>query len=122
MTELFLAKDRDLLEYSNNKLDANGDVVMLKQRIEESIVNHKPIIVINSNPVMECRNTIFADDYDIEEDELYLNSGNFELHIDLRETEVKHDEVCDEEYVFVHDDTETKLYFIDSNFPHHLVC
>lgn len=99
----------------NNKAnnDVNGDVIMLKQKIEESIINHKPIIITNSNPAMECRNTIYADDYDVEENDLYLNSGDFELHINLNETEMRHDDAYEDEFVFMHEDTETRLYFLD---------
>lgn len=99
---------------SNDKASIiNGDIIMLKKKIEDSIMNNKPIIIINSTPVMECRNTIYAENYDVEEDNLYLNSGDYELHINLNETEVKHNDMCEEEFIITHEDTETKLYFLD---------
>ena len=102
------------LQNSNDKVNvANGEVVMLKKKIENSIMKHKPIIITNSTPVMECRNTIYAEDYDVEEDNLYLNGGSYELHINLNETEIVYDEVCEDEFTFTYKDSETKLYFLE---------
>ena len=105
---------RGSLRNSNDKVSrASLNVMMLKQKIEKSIIRHNPIVITNSSPIMECRNTIYAEDYDVEEDSFYLNGENYELHINLKEMEVIHDDLCEEEFIFTHEDTETKIYFLD---------
>ena len=75
-------------------------------------MSEKPIIVGISNVAMECRNTIIPDDYELCDEDLYLNTGNFELHIHLDETDIIYDDIVENNFVFAHNNVETRLYFL----------
>lgn len=97
-----------------DKFNWKEGFIVLKQKIEDSIMQHKAVIICISNPRLECRNTIYVEDYEFQENNLYLNDGDFELHIEMNEeTEIKHDDLLEDEFMIVNQDTETKLYFMD---------
>ena len=87
-------------------------VTLLKKKIEDCIMEDKSIVIDISSPVMECRNTIFIDDYEVDEERLYLNNGNFEIHINLNESKVEYDNTFDNEFTFVGNNAEIKLAFL----------
>ena len=98
---------------TDSTLSNNEKGVLLNKKIKESILNDKPIIIGIENPAMECRNTIFPNDYEIEYGKLYINNGNFELHINLDEVEVEYNYDFEDNFIFTYNDTEIRLYFLD---------
>ena len=97
---------------TGSNLSKENMISLLNQKIENSLIRNKPIIVGVSNSAIECRNTIYPDDYELCDENLYLNTGNFELHIHLDETEIIFDDVFENNFVLIHNDMETKLYFL----------
>ena len=103
-----------LIENTNqtgSNLSKHEMISLLNKKIERCLIYNKPIIVGVSNAAMECRNTIYPDDYEICEEDLYVNTGNFELHINLEETDVQYDNT-ETGFVFVYHNMETRLYFL----------
>lgn len=93
---------------------AKMGITLLKEKIEEAIKEDKALVISISNSLMECRNTIFTEDYEVKEDGLYLNYGNFELHINLdNNTMVIKSDVFDEEFIINDNNSEIRLYFLD---------
>lgn len=89
-------------------------ITLLKEKIEEAIENNRAIIASVSSSLMECRNTVYADIYEIEEESLFLCSGNFELHIDFNDdVKIMYDDLWLDEFTIVCNDIEVKIYFID---------
>lgn len=111
-----------LINVTNNvssDLPSNSDVKrelisLFKQKIEDSIAEERSVIVTISNSIMECRNTIHIEDMEFAENHLCLIDGNFELHINLDEIEMKHDDSMDvnDMFVFKHGDMEIDMYFL----------
>ena len=97
----------DTKDCSGNKL-----VMLLKEKIENSITEDKLIVVSFSSSSVESRNTFYVDDYEIDEDMLYLNNGNFELHVNLNKSELKYDAALDDCFTIVHNDTEVEICFL----------
>ena len=107
-------KTSSILLNTKYKFNWKEGFTVLKQKIEDSIMQHKSVIICISNPGLECRNTIYVEDYEFQENNLYLNDGDFDLHIEINEeTEIKHDNLLEDEFMIVNKDTETKLYFMD---------
>lgn len=99
---------------SNEKNNSNEELITsLKKKIEDSIIENGKIIIDVSTPLITCRNTISAEDYEINEGYLYLNHRNFELHINLDKIEIKYDNTIDENFIFVYNDTDVILHFLD---------
>lgn len=105
-----------LIEITNktsSNLSNNKRGLLLNKKIEESILNDKPIIIGIGNPAMECRNTIFPNDYYVEGSNLYINNGNFELHINLDKVEMEYNYDFEDNFIFTYNDMEIRLYFLD---------
>lgn len=94
-------------DYSEGKL-----VMLLKEKIEYSITENKSIVVIVSNSALESRNTFYVDDYNVDQDMLYLNNGNFELHVNLGASELTYNATLDDCFTIVHNDTEVEICFL----------
>ena len=87
-------------------------VMLLKEKIENSITEDKSIVVSVSNAALESRNTFYVDDYNVDQDMLYLNNGNFEIHVNLGVSELTYDAAFDECFTIVHNDTEVEICFL----------
>lgn len=99
---------------SNEKNSTNDElIILLKKKIEDSIMENGKIIIDVSTPLINCRNTLSAEDYEINEGYLYLNHGNFELHINLDKIEIKYDNTVDENFIFMYNDTDVILHFLE---------
>lgn len=99
----------NLKKNSNNR--TKKIISTLKQRIESSILKEKVFVICISTSIIDCRNTIYIEDYEIDDEYLYLNNENFEIHINLNETEVQYDKECDS-YTFTNYDMEVCLTII----------
>lgn len=97
----------DVRDHSESKL-----VMLLKEKIENSITEDKPIVVSVSNSALESRNTFCVDDYEVNEDMLYLNNGNFELHVNLNISELTYNAAFDEYFTILHNNTEVEICFL----------
>lgn len=101
-----------------NKLSFNGGIKMglvtlLKEKIEESIEKNKAIVVSISSPFIECRKTVYTDDFEVEDQELCLINGNFELHVNLDDNaQIIYNDNFDDKFMIVNKDIETTLYFL----------
>lgn len=100
-------KRNELKDISQSKL-----LDLLKQKIEESIIEDKRIVVIVSTPLIICRNTFTVEDFEIDERYLYLNHKNFELHINLDEIEIKY-EVLDRDFKLTYKDMNIVLHLLE---------
>ena len=86
-------------------------VGLLKEKIEEAIINDKQIIVI-TNSCFETRNSLCIEDYDIDQEHFYLNGNKYELHIKSENiTDIKYDNTYDEQFVITCGDEEIDLLF-----------
>lgn len=102
----------NLLNNSNN--NSNNELIsLLKQKIEDSILTDKYVVAYISSPMIDCRNTIYIEDFEINEENLYINEGNYELHINLNEVEMKYDNSFDESFIIKHDDLEIGINFLE---------
>lgn len=101
-------------EKLKSKLKFSNLVTLFKQKIEDCIINNRLIIISASNSCIEFRNTMLIEDYECDIERIYLNSGNFELHLKMNEIqEVKYDDTYDECFTFLHsDNTEIQLCFL----------
>lgn len=102
----------DLLENLNN-ITNEELVTLLTRKIEYFIDENRTIIVDISTPLINCRNTFSVEDYEIDEGYLYLNNGNFELHINFDKIEAKYNNFLEESFVFFYNDTEISIYFLE---------
>lgn len=100
----------DVTEQPSHSFVQEEVVLLLNQKIEDSVINQKPVIIGISNSVMECRNTIDIDDYEIDNERLYLNSGNFELHIQIVKI-TKNCNELEEQFICMCNNVEVVLYF-----------
>ena len=71
------------------------DVTLLKDKIENAIVNNKQIFAIVTNSFAECRHKMHIDEYELERDYLYLSNDNFEIHITSKNAnELRYENEC----------------------------
>lgn len=105
---------------STNKASSNlpnnsnkGIIALLKQKVEDCMMECKPIVISISTPLTKCLNTVKVDDCEISEESLCLNDGNFEIHIDFTEdTHITHEEVVDKYFSIIMNNMEVNLYFV----------
>lgn len=98
----------------NNLNDSNKELVaLLKHKIEESIIENGKIAIDVSTHLINCRNTIYAEEYEVESNYFHLNHGNFELHINLDKIEMKYDNSLDENFILTNNDTEINIHFLE---------
>lgn len=84
---------------------------LLKEKIETRISEKEPVIIYVHTDMVECRNTILIDDYEFNDDMLYFNNGNYEIHICFDKAEIKYDTSFDESFIFTYDNMEVGLIF-----------
>ena len=97
----------DFLESNSNLLTT------LKSKIEECIMDDKPVCVCVDNCSVTCKNRINIENYEINTDYLYLNDGNFEVGISFdKETNITYDESTTECFTITQNDIEFNLCFI----------
>lgn len=70
-------------------------ISLLKQKIEDSIIKEKSVVIIVFNSLMEIRNKIFIDNIEFNEDCFSIFDKNFELHIKLNRAEITYDDIFD---------------------------
>ena len=102
---------------NNFKSNSNDKTIsLLIKKLEDTLLNEKSIIVSFSIPDMDCKNTFCIDNYEIDEGNLYLNSNNFELHIDLNKVKIKYDYNFDaflNRFSFINKGIEVSLIFLE---------
>jgi len=106
-------------EKFKSKTKFSNLVTLFKQKIEDCIINNKLIIISASSSYMEFRNTMSIDDYEYDEENFYLNNGNFELHLKMDDVEeIKYDNTYDEHFTFFlhNNEIEVCLYFLQSMY------
>ena len=87
-------------------------VNLLKNRIEECIINDNSITIIVTNMFSECRFSLHVDVYELETDYLYLNGNNTEIHIKSNNvTELKYDNTDMEYFIIKGNDGEVIFIF-----------
>lgn len=88
-------------------------LVLLKQKIKDTITDDRAIVISIENTLMNCLNTIYVDDCEVDDERLYLCDDNFEFTIIFNEeTKFSYDDTYEEEYFTVlHSGTEIKLFF-----------
>lgn len=87
----------NITENGNSNLQniTKENVTLLKDKIEEAIVKNKQIFAIVTNSFTECRHKMYIEDCELEKDYLYLNEGNFEIHITSKNVnELKYENDC----------------------------
>ena len=86
-----------------------SNITLLKNKIEGSIKVNKAIVVTISSPLIECRNTIYTDNYEFDGTFLHLECDNYELHINISEMEVDFDESYDDEFILFDEERESEI-------------
>ena len=105
-----LIKATKVSNLQKEKNNSNMELVnLLKRKIEEFITEDKKIVIDVSSPLIICRNTFSTEDYEINNEYLYLNQGNFELHIKLDKVKIEYDNTVDENFILVYNDTEIMI-------------
>ena len=106
-----------LIDITNDKSKNNNSnmelITLLGQKIEISILEDRKVIIDVSTPLMSCRNTNYIEDYEINEEYLYLNNGSYEIHIKLDEIEFKNDYFLNDNFTLLHNDTEINICFLE---------
>lgn len=101
----------NLLNNSNN--NSNNELIsLLKQKIEDSILKEKSVVAYISSPMIECRNTFYIEDFEINKENLYVNKGDYELHINLNKVDMKYDNSSDESFIITQDKLEIGFNFL----------
>ena len=96
----YLKTDKDLL-------------VLLKEKIEECISDDRTVCVCFDCCSMACRNKINIEDYEINNNYLYLNDKNFEVHIDFdTNTSIAYEDATEESFTIIQNNMEFNLCFI----------
>lgn len=99
---------------NTEKYGINEAIKLLKQHIEDFIFREQELVVCISFNGNECRNAFYIEDYSFEGDYLYLNSGNYELHINFTEdVQVKYNDDFEEIFTIVLDKEEISFYFMN---------
>ena len=88
-------------------------IKLLKQKLEDSIENNTAFVVYISSPSFECRNTIWLDDFEVNENYLYLSDGNYEVHINIDDASLKYDDTFDINFIFIMENVEIGFIFRD---------
>lgn len=84
---------------------------ILKDKIEKSIINDKLVCIIISSQFVECRNTFYIADYEVDEDCIYINADNFELHIMQNDIMEMNYNDCDEQFVITGKHNKVNILF-----------
>ena len=96
----FIKADKDLL-------------LLLKEKIEECVLDDRTVCVCLDCCSMACRNKINIEDYEINDNYLYLNDKNFEVHIDFdNNTSIKYKDATEESFTITQNNMEFNLCFI----------
>lgn len=104
----------------NNELNESNKrneelLSLFKQKIENSIIKDKSIVIIASNDIMECRYTNHIEDFEFTEDHMCLIIENFELHINLDEIKLTYDNsdmYKTDTFIFTYEGMEISIYFL----------
>lgn len=95
-------------------LKGNSDLLkLLKEKIEKCILDDKSVCVCMDNCSMSCRNKINIEDYEINNNYLYLNDKNFEVHIDFdKDTSIIYEDAVEECFTIMQNDMEFNMCFL----------
>lgn len=106
-----MEKHYSVIKEGKEIMQKGSDLIeLLRDKLEIKMVNNTSIITILSTSAGECRNTFSVDDFEIDDDYLYLSSNNYELSLDLKETNLIYDENLDC-FKFAKNDTSIFIYF-----------
>lgn len=98
-------------EMSSN-LQREEVVTLLNSKIEKSIMDERAICISIEALFGNCLNRVYVDDFEVEEDHIYLNEGNFEFNINLDDnTEITYENEYEEFFTISNKDTCIKLFF-----------
>ena len=102
-----------LQNYENrNDFTEKELVKLLKEKIEEAMTNDISVVAIITNSFTECRNVLYIEYYELDENYLYINDNNFEIHINSNSvTEIKYDNTYDEQFVITCGENKVTLIF-----------
>lgn len=94
--------------------DKKGELIsLLKHKIENSILEQRSIIIDVTAFMINCRNSIYVEDYEIDEESLYLNNKNFEVHIYFNnDTIIEYEEEPQECFTIKQNNREFNIFFI----------
>lgn len=103
-----------VLVISSEILKEGNLIIELIKKIEDYILNGKHIIIDLNNHFMSCRNKIYIEDYEIDNDHITLIDKNFEININFDNSTIitYKEELFDECFTIVKNDLEFNLYFI----------
>ena len=98
---------------NTEKYGINESIKLLKQHIEDFIFREQEVVVCIASKGIECRNAIRIMDYEFNVNYLYLNDGNYELHINFdKEIQVVYNDF-EESFTIIIEDEEIIFYFLD---------
>lgn len=83
---------------------------VLKERLDEVIVNNELAFITVESPVMTYVSKIYIEDYNIDEENLYL-SGDYELNLKYSGIEIEYDDMYSEHFILIHNEMKVTLTF-----------
>ena len=99
----------NILQHNGSKKEVSE---LLKEKIEEIIMNDKTITIVMVNSLSECRNTFHIEDFEVDKKHIHICVNNFELHIAFENaTDMKYNNDYDEEIIIQYGDNEIIFYF-----------
>lgn len=83
---------------------------LLCAKLEAKIARSASMVVIFATPVGDCRNTFSVEDFEVDDDYLYLNNGSYEVNLNLNGMVLIYDDSLDC-FRFSKDDVNIFIYF-----------
>lgn len=104
---------------SSNLTSINADlygiddkIKLLKQHIEDFIFRGQKIVVSITSRSFGCWNTINVDGYNLKDNCLYLNNGNFDIHINFDGVQVEYDDTLEDSFIITAGENEITFNFL----------
>lgn len=83
---------------------------ILRERLDDSVMNKELSFITVENPVMTYVSKIYIDDYDLDEENLYL-SGDYEFNLKHNGIKIEHDDMYEEHFILIHNEMKVTLTF-----------
>ena len=100
---------------NETNVEYNALLTLLRQKIEESIINEKAICISIESSIVNYLDAIYVENYKVDEERIYLSKDNFELDIlfDNNIASIEYTDIyLDEYFKIIHNNnTEIRLYF-----------
>lgn len=83
-------------EYNSKKSEV---IKLLIERLEDRLYTERKVIIHLTNQNVTCSNTITIDDFETDNENICLRSGNYELTINIDKSEIRYVLAEENEYI-----------------------